>query len=239
MIDAEALERKIGELLDNFYQRRTATTTKLDLLKVLKRKNPYLYRALGVESAADIVNGILAAFASSSDETLFGDAFFEPLATFVSGGAAAPSEGVDVVVQTATRYTAIAVKSGVNVFNADSRKKQGQNFRALRARMQKLQKQFDPVVGYCYGKKQQKDGSTADFRELAGQAFWQEITGDPDFYIKILDLMKDKPREHLVEYRATYAAALNRFTKQFIDEFCHLDGTINWAKLAQFNSGSK
>jgi hypothetical protein len=27
------------------------------------------------------------------------------------------------------------------------------------------------------------------------QAFWQEITGDPDFYLKLIRLMKDVPPE--------------------------------------------
>jgi hypothetical protein len=176
---------------------------------------------------------------SSSDETLFGDAFFEPLAKYVSNGTPSPTEGVDVVLETPTQYTAIAVKSGTNVFNADSRKKQALNFKALRSRMQKLHKQFDPVVGYCYGRKQQRLGSTSEFRELAGQEFWQEITGDAEFYIKLIDLMSEKPREHAAEYQLAYDAALNRFTKQFIDTFCLEDGTINWAKLARFNSGKE
>ena len=29
----------------------------------------------------------------------------------------------------------------------------------------------------------------------SGQAFWQEITGDPDFYLKLIRLMKDVPPE--------------------------------------------
>src|SRR5574340_302842 len=148
MLDAQAVEEKIGELLNEFYRRRTEKLEKLDLIGVLKSKNPYLYRALGVETAAETVEGILAAFASSSDETIFGDAFFEPLAKFVSGGQVAPSEGVDIAIETESTYKAIAVKSGPNVFNADSKKRQGENFSALRKRMAKLKKQFDPVVGY-------------------------------------------------------------------------------------------
>ena len=50
--------------------------------------------------------------------------------------------------------------------------------------------------------------------------------------------MKDKPQEHLVvEYRATWDSAVNRFTKEFIDEFCNDEGNIDWEKLVRFNSG--
>jgi hypothetical protein len=173
---------------------------------------------------------------SSSDEGIFGDAFFEPLAKFVSGGAASPTEGADVAIETDTKYMAIAVKSGINVFNAQSKRRQKQDFDALGKRMQKLQKQFDPVVGYCYGRKKQSPKSTASYRELAGQAFWAEITGDEDFYLAIVRLMKNKPQEHLPQFRAAFDAATNRFTAEFISMFCHQDGTIDWGKLVTFNS---
>jgi hypothetical protein len=174
---------------------------------------------------------------SSSDEGIFGDAFFEPLAKFVSGGVVSPSEGVDVAIETDTTYKAIAVKSGPSVFNAQSKRRQSDDFRALGNRLRKLQKHFDPIVGYCYGKKQQRNVDNAPFRELAGQAFWEEITGDSDFYLKIIRLMKNKPQEHLPVYREAWDAAVNRFTRDFIQDFCDEDGSIDWEKLVKFNSG--
>lgn len=237
MIDERVLEAKIGELLDDFYKRRIDKISTLKLKSTLKRKNPYLYRAVGVQQAGQIVSEILSAYMSSSDEGIFGDAFFEPLAKFVSGGHVSPSQGVDVALETEAQYKAIAVKSGPSVFNAQSKRRQAQDFLALRNRLLKLQKQFDPLVGYAYGNKQQKTKGDAVFRELAGQAFWQEITGDADFYLKIIRLMKNKPQEHLQEYQDAFNAAVNRFTKEFIDEFCFTDGSIDWEKLTIFNSG--
>lgn len=238
MVNPGLLEQKIAELLDEFYKRRVAKISTLKLKDTLKRKNPYLYRAIGVQKASEIVEEILSAYMSSSDEGIFGDAFFEPLAKFVSGGIVSPSEGVDVARESETKYTAIAVKSGPSVFNAQSKKKQEQDFKTLENRLRKLQKHFDPIVGYSYGKKRQKKGSAAPFRELAGQVFWLELTGDPEFYIKIIELMKNKPADHLPEYRAAFDAAVNRFTKEFIEQFCNDDGTINWEQLVKFNSGA-
>ena len=111
-ITSQQLEDKIGELLDGFYQRRNDKINTLKLKDALKRKNPYLYRAIGVQKASEIVEGLLSAYMSSSDEGIFGDAFFGPLAKFVSGGVVSPSEGVDIAKETATTYMAIAVKSG-------------------------------------------------------------------------------------------------------------------------------
>jgi len=52
----------------------------LKLREFLSKKNPYLFRAIGTEKASEIVEDILKAFISSSDEGMFGDAFFEPIA---------------------------------------------------------------------------------------------------------------------------------------------------------------
>lgn len=237
MVDSQMLENKIAELLDNFYTRRMDKISGLKLNNTLRRKNPYLYKAYGTQKASEIVEGLLSAYMSSSDEGIFGDSFFEPLAKFASGGVVSPSEGVDVAIETDTVYTAIAVKSGTNVFNAQSKRRQVTEFKALENRLRKLQKQFDPLVGYCYGRKHVKKDSVKDFRELAGQAFWEEITGDSDFYLKIIRLMKSKPQEHAIEYKRAWDKAVNRFTKEFIADFCSPDGDINWERVTEFNSG--
>ncbi|WP_312422103.1 PmeII family type II restriction endonuclease [Anaerospora hongkongensis] len=236
MIPSNELERKVSDLLDDFYQRRLSQIGKLKLKDALKSKNPYLYKAVGVQKASEIVEEILRARVTSSDETIFGNVFFEPLAKYVSGGVISPSEGVDVAIESDSKYTAIAVKSGPNIFNAQSRKRQISDFKSLENRLRKLQKHFDPLVGYCYGKKQQKDTGNNDFRELAGQLFWKEITGEDDFYLRIIDLMKTKPQEHLLEYQESFAAAVNLFTQEFIKDFCLEDGRIDWIKLVKFNS---
>ncbi len=238
-MDNLALEQKIAELLDVFYSRRIEKIQTLQLNEALLRKNPYLFKAMGVQKAGEIVEGLLSAFMSSSDEGIFGDAFFEPLAKFVSGGVVAPSEGVDVAIEDDSTYKAIAVKSGPSVFNAQSKKRQEEEFGKLQKRLFKLGKKFDPVVGYSYGRKQQSQNSKTPFRELAGQVFWEEITGDPDFYLKIVRLMKDKPQEHLLDYNLAWDAAVNRFTREFTNNFCFEDGTINWDKLVHFNSAKQ
>lgn len=226
----------VASLLDDFYRRRIDKINTLELKNALARKNPYLYRAVGVEKASDIVSDILSAYMSSSDEGIFGDAFFEPLAEIVGGGHVAETEGVDVIVEDEMVYKAFAVKSGTNVFNADSRKKQADNFRSLAGRVAKRRKIYDAIVGYGYGKKQTGLNSLG-FREVAGQAFWEELTGDSDFYVKIVQAMGDKPQQHLVEYQKAFDAAINRFTKEFIDDFCFDDGSINWEKIVKYNSG--
>jgi len=236
----QTIEKHVGKCLDDFYSRRIAKLSTLKLNDALKRKNPYLFRAIGTESATDLVSQLLNAYMSSSDEGIFGDAFFEPLARLVSGATTAGGEGADIIIEDATSYKAIAVKSGPSVFNAQSRKRQNQDFLSLRSRMLKLQKHFDAVVGYCYGKKQpSKKASNTIFRELAGQAFWAELTGDADFYLKIINAMKTKPAEHKIVFQDEWDKAVNRFVRDFTLNYCTENGAIDWDKLLAFNSGNE
>jgi len=240
VLDPVKVELKITELLEDFYKRRIATLSKLNLRETLKRKNPYLFRAIGTQQANEIVEALLQAYMSSSDEGIFGNVFFEPLAKFVSGGVVNDAEGIDISIEKNHTYTAIAVKSGTHIFNSTSKKKQEDYFKILENRLRKLRKHFDPVVGYCYGRKGiSKVGRPKAWREIAGQAFWQELTGDKDFYLKIIRLMKEKPKNHLPEYKIEWDMAVNRFTRDFIKDFCFGDGRIDWEKIAVLNSGIK
>lgn len=238
-MDIKSLEREIARCLETFYNNRLEGLGKLRLSKVLSKKNPYLYRALGVEKASEIVEQNLAAFIISSDETIFGNCFFEPLAKLASGGKVSDAEGVDFTVEFRDRYLAVAVKSGPNWGNRDQHKRQSTNFDALRNRLYKIQKQFDPMVGQAYGHQSSEPTENSRFRRRSGQAFWEEITGDPDFYLKLIELMKDVPAKNRPKYRALWDQAVNRFTAEFIRDFCDPKGAIDWVKLVAFTSATK
>lgn len=228
----------VGVALTNFYTALTKTLDKINIDKILKRKNPYLYRAKGISNASQIVSNILAAYISSSEETLFGNCFFEPIAVTVSGGQKAVTEGVDITVDKDNVIYSIAVKSGTSVFNADSRKRQEQNFQSAQKRAQQAKKAFLPVVGYGYGKKQVKQGKEKFYHELAGKDFWEWLTGDPDFYTKIIAYMGTRPDEYAKEFDEAYNKAENRMIREFTIKYCKDDGAIDWDTLIKFNSGN-
>ncbi len=234
------LMQLIGEHLHEFYQRRMQRLEKLELKQILKHKNPYLFKAMGALNANEIVAGILTAYLSSSDEGIFGDAFFEPIAKAVSGGVVSPSEGVDIAIETPSVYKAISVKSGPNPFNSSQRKRQDDEFRALRQRLTKLGKQFDPILGHAYGQQKPKPSkSKINYRDVYGQAFWEELTGDPDFYLKLVRFMEtDVISGHRQEYERAWNNALNKYVREFTIDFCDESGAVLWEKLVQFNSGT-
>ena len=238
--DEQAVIKAIATALETFYTTLIGKIDKLNIQKVMKRKNPYLYRAKAMQSAAEIVDSVLTAFVSSSEETIFGNCFFEPIAIAASGGHKALAEGIDIMFQDNKSNTiyAFAVKSGPSVFNADSKKRQEQNFMAASKLAQQAKARYEAYIGYCYGKKNDSGrGKPKMYQELAGKRFWAELTGDEEFYIKIINYMGTMPEQYVAEYKESYNKAANRLVREFSNSFCKEDGSIDWETLVEFNSG--
>ncbi len=236
----QAVIQAIASALELFYGTLIEKIDGLNIRKIMKRKNPYLYRAKAMQSAAEIVESVLTAFVSSSEETIFGNCFFEPIALAASGGNKALAEGIDIMIQDDVTNTisAIAVKSGPSVFNADSKKRQEQNFMAASKLAQQVKARYDAYIGYCYGKKRDSGrGRPKMYQELAGKQFWAELTGDMDFYKKIIGYMGTMPEQYIAGYKESYNKAANRLVREFSNSFCNEDGSIDWGKLVEFNSG--
>ena len=230
----------IASALDTFYNTLIEKIDGLDIVKIMKRKNPYLYRAKAMENASEIVENVLSAFVTSSEETIFGNCFFEPLAIAASGGNKALAEGIDIMVQNNANNTiyAVAVKSGPSVFNADSKKRQEQNFMAASKLAQQAKARYEAYIGYAYGRKKDSGrGKPKMYQELAGKKFWEELTGDADFYLKIIKFMGNLPEQYVDSYKESYNKASNRLVREFSNKFCKDDGSIDWEKLVEFNSG--
>ncbi|MGC8783772.1 MAG: PmeII family type II restriction endonuclease [Armatimonadota bacterium] len=235
------LEALVKQGLERFYERRIANLSRLQLFDVLKRKNPYLLRAVGISSASELVQDLLKQHILASDETIFGDAFVEPIALAVSGGKKSSAEGVDIEVEDEAAYKAISVKSGPNIFNSSQVRKMNEQFDSLRRRLdqylRQVRKHFVPILGAAYGKKDLPPNRSRFYRHIAGQAFWEDLTGDPDFYLKLIRLMKDYPEEHRKRFELELNKATNRFVRDLLNEFAETDGTLNWEKLVEYNSG--
>jgi hypothetical protein len=248
LISDSDLEQSVGRLLNELYGKRFAALDRLTL-KDLINKNPYLYRAIGIDDPSQFISQLLSARISSSDETIFGNDFFEPLAFWsaensrntvnlsrkVSVGAGA---GQDITIETDQEFLAISVKSSKNIFNSQSSKGQESEFQQLEARMRKLKKQFRKIIGYSYGRKQQpKNDKSIEY--LAGQGFWELLTGESNFYLRISKSIGLHAIKHGEEYAELYRRKLNKLQKIFFAEFVDVDGAVLWEKVVEFNSGTE
>jgi Type II restriction endonuclease EcoO109I len=242
MISDVELNGKVAELLSVLYQRRFARLKELTLRDLLN-KNPYLYRAVGIQRPDHFLDGLLNARISSSDETIFGNEFFEPLALWAAGAAQIPGRqvsvgagaGQDISIELATEYFAIAVKSGKNIFNSQSDKGQKAEFEQLEARLKKLKKAFHKVVGFGYGRHASPKGDQSILKK-AGQDFWELLTAEPDFYIRISNAISSPAAIHKAAFDETLLKKHSELLRQFMIDFVESDGTIRWNGVVEFNS---
>lgn len=244
IISDDELSAKLAELLGGIYAKRLASIRNAKVRELIAGRNPYLYRAVGPENAAEMVADLLSAKAWSSIETVFGNEFFEPLAFWAASKAheddpsvavrTSSGGGVDVEIETDTALVAYAIKSGTKIFNSQSAKRQAQEFESLRSRLAKTRKFFDPVVGYGYGRA--PAAGRKPYREIAGQALWSELTGDSEFYVRMIGAMETSSRTHAAEYAEEFDAAVNRLTGDFLADFMDDNGAIHWAHFVEFNS---
>jgi hypothetical protein len=140
-----------------FYVKRLETLHKLKLHDVLKRKNPYLFKAKNVELAGDLSKGIVDAYLSSQEETLFGN-LLEGFAIYVShnlyGGFKSTRKSLDLEFTRGETYYIVGIKSGIYWGNSDQINTLKSNFKRAREelRSEGVKSQIVAVNGCIYGK---------------------------------------------------------------------------------------
>jgi len=164
----------VNKNISIFHQSKLNTLKSINLKSLLKKKNPYLFKAKNITVAGDLVRNILDAFLSSSEEKLFGD-FLEELAIFISSrtcnGRKSAATGIDLeFVNKGTHYL-VSVKSGPNWGNSSQQKKQELDFQnAVKVLKQSRHKlNVEPVLGICYGKI--KTSYVRGYLKVVGQNF--------------------------------------------------------------------
>jgi len=237
VVDDEKLRAVIQKSLEEFYRRRLDKLGKLKLRGLLKRKNPYLFRALGIQKGPELVEQFMASFVWSSDEGIFGDAFFEKVARDFCGLGSAPTDGIDFVIEDENEIIAISLKSGPNIYNASQTKKQAQEFQNHHNRVRNQKKKYTAILAAGYGNVNKPPSESKNFSHIAGQAFWSFITGDDVFYLKLHRLMGDVPQIQNPQHKEEWSRLVNRFSKEFLADFTTVNDTIDWDKLVSFNSG--
>jgi len=238
-LDLGQIYKYVEKHVSIFHQRRLDyVQNKVDLLKILKQKNPYLFKAKSVLTAQDLVKGFLDAFLQSQEETLFGD-FIEGLAIFVCdkvyGAKKSELTGVDLEFEKDGAIYIVEIKAGWNWGNSSQIRQLRINFEAAKKAVRtKTDKKVVAINGCCFGKDNKPD--KVGHLKLCGQRFWEFISGDKKLYIDIIEPVGYKAKEKNEEFTENYARIINKLTLKFSQRFCE-DGKINWEKLVEYNSG--
>ncbi len=222
-----------------FHQKRLDSLQKLELMKVIRRKNPYLFKAKNINTAQDFVKTILDAHLSSQEETIFGG-FLEELAIFICsqvyGGQKSAAEGIDLEFEKDSIRYIVSIKSGPNWGNSSQVAKLRDNFKKAKRILGTNRALMNVVAinGCCYGKDRKPD--KGDYLKLCGQKFWEFISGDDNLYTDIIEPLGHQAKEKNEQFMQEYAKAVNKFTAEFIGKYCDVDGNMLWEEIVKFNS---
>jgi hypothetical protein len=228
--------------IDIFHKKRLIAMSQLKLNKILKKKNPYLFKAKSIQTAGEIVKDLTDAFLSSSDETIFGD-WLEGLAIFVNqkvyGGWKSGITGVDLEFDKEdTRYI-VNIKSSPNWGNSGQISKLKTNFTTAKKTLRTSNSNIvvTAINGCCTGSDSKPD--KGDYFNYCGQQFWTFISGNENLYLEIVEPLGTKAKERNENFQKQYIQTINILTKQFITDFCKENGEIDWHKIVVLNSGRK
>ncbi len=240
-LDMEALREFVNKNISRFHQDRVRLLEKMNLISLLRKKNPYLFRAKNITAPSELINDLLAAVLSSTEEKLFGE-FLEDISIFVAsqtcGAHKSTASGIDFEFAHKGAYYIVSVKSGPNWGNSSQQYSQEQDFKEAikRLKQSRLSRNIQPVLGCCYGK-----GRTTFLRgymKVIGQNFWYFISEDPQLYQRIIEPLGDEARRYNDAFLDSRNAIAVQFTNELKATYCLPTGEIDWAKLIELNSGN-
>lgn len=239
-IDLKNIQQYVENNINTFHEKRITGLQALKLKTVLRKKNPYLFRAKYLLTAEQIVRSLTDAFISSNEETIFGD-WLEGLAIFINkkvyGGWKSGINNVDLEFDNSGIRYLVNIKSGPNWGNSSQIEKMRADFKSAikTLRTSGSAVQVIAVNGCCYGLDSNPD--KGDYYKYCGQRFWEFISGDSDLFTEIIEPLGYKSKEKNDSFSEAYARMINLFTLEFSTDFCMANGSIDWTKLVQFNSG--
>jgi Type II restriction endonuclease EcoO109I len=229
------VEKNIG----SFHDKRLESLRKLDLSSVLKRKNPYLFRAKYLVTAAELVKALADAHLSSNEETIFGD-WLECLAIFINekvyNGRKSGISSIDLEFDKENIRYIVSIKSGPNWGNAPAIKKLKSDFNTAKKALRTSNSSLNVIAinGCCYGRDNKPD--KGEYFKFCGQRFWEFISGDEELYTQIIEPLGNQAKERNEEFATLYVQVMNILTLQFLTEFCKENGEIDWIKIVELNS---
>lgn len=239
-LQKSAIAQFIETHIQDFHQRRVESLGELQLHDVLKRKNPYLFRAKALETAQNLVKPILDAHLSSQKEGVFGG-FLEQLALFVCklayNGRKSSSTGIDLEFDKKGIHYIVSIKSGPNWGNSQQIEKMKDSFRRAKRTLGTNRGKVKVVAvnGCCYGRDNNPDKE--EYLKYCGQRFWEFISGDGDLYTDLIEPLGRRAKQKNETFLSEYNRVINKFSLEFGKEYCAVDGAILWSKLVKFNSG--
>lgn len=237
------ISKYVEDHISEFHENRIKKLQAMNLREMLSRKNPYMYKAKNIVTAGDLVESLASATMSSAEESIFGN-WMETIAIFVAekvyGGYKSASEGIDLEFDKDGVHYFVSVKSGPSWSNSTSMKRQKQEFLTAVKVFNTSRKAVPTkcIEGCCYG-KDNRSYNDSIHEKFCGEKFWTLISGEPTLFVDIVEPLGYKAKEKNEEYYVEYGRMINKFTQEFIKEYCNERGDILWDKIVKLNAAIK
>jgi hypothetical protein len=242
MIDDATLLALVQQALAAFTSAQADRLRRLDLAHLLRTKNPYYYFAIGSDTPEKLAERLLDDFAASSGEAMFGTTFFEELALGIAGlvgGRKSAADGMDLELERDGSAFIVSIKSGPAWGNSSQHKALERAFADAKKRYNaspsaRARNTLQPVLGICYGPRRDTD---RQYRQLVGPAFWDWLSGEPDFHRRIVAALRlTDPGQ---AFAPVYEALLGDFTGQIRGLCFDADGGLDLARLVEINGAGR
>ena len=238
-ITDEQITAYVEANIGTFHDKKLEALNQIQLRSLLRRKNPYLFKSKNITIASDLIRSLLDAHLSSQEETLFGD-FLEGLAVHVAeivhSGQKSATTGIDLEFSTGEARYIVSIKSGPNWGNSSQIAKMKDHFSTATRVIRQGNRTANVIAvnGCCYGRDTSPDKGT--YFKYCGQDFWELISGDAEFYKRIIEPLGHNAKRRNQSFSKRYGAVINRLSNEFTNWFCAEDGSIDWPRLVAFNS---
>jgi hypothetical protein len=239
-VDLADVRGYIEDNIGAFHDARLASLRTLNLRTILGRKNPYLFRVKATASVDQLLDDLLTAHMSSSEETILGN-WLEGLAIFINertfGGHKSNAPGIDLEFDRDDIHWIVAIKSGPNWGNSSQIEKLKSIFDLAKKRFHTSghKGRLECVNGCCYGRDDAY--RTGGYYKYSGQRFWEFISGSATLYTDLVVALGHMAKESDEVFRVGYVEARSRlFGELATIGIANEDGTINWPGFAEITS---
>lgn len=242
-LELTEVEKYIRENIGHqFHSKKIAKVNAITLDAIVRRKNPYLFKAKGSNSAHDFIKSVLDATLSSGEETNFGD-FIEGVAIFVAekvfSGRKSGIRGLDLEFEDGSKRYLVTIKSGPNWGNSGQKANLVANFitakKTIATSGGASGLEIICIEGCCYGVDNTPNKGT--HLKLCGQRFWEFVSGgNSELFRELIEPIGHQAQLQREELTTLCEEKLNTITAEFVARFCD-GGAINWDRLVRFNSG--
>jgi hypothetical protein len=181
-----AQARQIVDAFDTFVARPLEENLEKLNGSDLAKRNPMVYTIRGIDSVDDWIALVLSDKETSALENYSGT-FLEEVVRIVSGGVK-PGSGVDLQLERADGVVELyAIQTSPNTKNSGGRHNDVEALKRAARPLRAARRHVDLFIGVLVGRR-----VTSTLRKeqevtvLSSTAFWERMTGIPDFYARLL-----------------------------------------------------